>query len=60
MKNLENYGVEEMSASSSKLVNGGTWLGYVVGFVLGGSFRYSGAYGAAKVSSDMAVYFAKK
>lgn len=60
MKNLENYGVEEMSDSSSNLINGGSWLGYAVGFFLGGITRYSGAYGVAVVSTDMAVYLAKK
>ncbi len=60
MKNLENYGVEEMSDSSAKLINGGTGLGYAVGFVLGGALRYSGVLGMVSLRTDMATYFAKK
>ena len=60
MKNLENYGVHEMSNSSMKLINGGSWLGYLVGSFLGAAFRYSGANGVATISTDMAARFAKK
>lgn len=60
MKNLENYGIEEISDSSLSLINGGSWLGYAVGFFLGGFTRYSGAFGVATVSTDMAVHLAKK
>ncbi len=60
MKNLKNYRVKEMSESSAILINGGTWLGYAVGFAFGGALRYSGALGVGRFSTDMAAYFAKK
>ena len=60
MKNLENYRVEEMSDSSVTLINGGTSIGYALGVFCGAAIRYSGSFGAARISTDMAVYFAKK
>ncbi|MGB5270172.1 hypothetical protein [Eudoraea sp.] len=56
MKNLENYGVNEMSDSSAKLVHGGSWLGEAAGTFFGALGRYHGNVGAALFVSDYMGY----
>tara|TARA_R110000868_G_scaffold172128_1_gene407942 strand:- start:2386 stop:2556 length:171 start_codon:yes stop_codon:yes gene_type:complete len=35
MKNLENFGVQELNTREMKEVNGGGWLAYALGFMYG-------------------------
>ena len=60
MRNLENYGVQEISESSGKLVQGGSWLGKAVGKFVGVILRYAGPNGPTQIQIDMAISGAQK
>ena len=39
MKNLENFGVQELNQEELKELNGGGWLGYALGVIVGGIIK---------------------
>jgi hypothetical protein len=39
MKNLENFGVQELSAFEIKKIQGGGWLAYALGFLAGAMIK---------------------
>jgi len=55
MKNLENYGVFELTQSSSKLMQGGSWLGKSLGKLLGAAAKYSTPYGGSQFLVDYTI-----
>ncbi|MBO0340898.1 hypothetical protein [Flagellimonas profundi] len=55
MKNLEIYGVQEISDSLKTSTQGGTWLGEAVGKFLGAAAKYSGPYGASYFLVDYTI-----
>lgn len=52
MENLENYGVQNINVTSAKTIDGGSWLGEVIGKFVGAMGRYSGPQGALQFTID--------
>ncbi|UJH66961.1 hypothetical protein [Allomuricauda sp. SCSIO 65647] len=57
---MENFGLEELNDPAQKSLEGGSWLGRGIGWVLGAAVRYGGPNGAITAHTDMIVYFAQK
>ncbi|MCR9066830.1 MAG: hypothetical protein NXI00_22860 [Cytophagales bacterium] len=55
MKSLENYGVQELTESSSRLTQAGTPTGYDVGKFFGALLKYSGPYGSSYFLVDYTI-----
>ena len=57
MKNLE---LLEITNQEARLVEGGSWLGELVGTMVGAAVRYSGPTGVNNACADISHYMAKK